>query len=69
MQPFPPVDVVRLLYQDKVRAELARQRPESHSSPDLTATRSLRSRIGHVLVAIGLRIDPTAPQVMRPGSG
>lgn len=69
MQPFPPVDVIRLMYQDKFRAELARQRPESHSSPDVTVTRPLRSRIGHVLVTIGMRIDPTARHVMRPDSG
>ncbi len=68
MQPFPPVDAVRLMYQEKVQAELARQQPGCSLSPEMTATRPLRARIGHALVSIGMRIDPTARQVFQPGS-
>lgn len=69
MQPFPPVDAVRLMYQEKMRAQLAWQRPGRSPISDITAMRLLRTKSGHALVSIGMRIDPAARYLFKPGFG
>lgn len=67
MQPFSPVDAVRLMYQEKMRPDLARQQPGSSLSMGITTILPLRSPIERGLASSGMRIDPTSRYLFQPG--
>ncbi|HEV2128792.1 MAG TPA: hypothetical protein VGR22_09260 [Thermomicrobiales bacterium] len=69
MQPIAPPEVILLMHREMIQAELARQRrgrPAVASRPPAQPLRVVRARLGHALVAIGMRIDPSARQLPRP---
>ncbi|MDQ4044679.1 MAG: hypothetical protein M3173_04425 [Chloroflexota bacterium] len=77
MLPIPspevvPPEIVLLMHREMLQAELVRQRRGRQAEaalPPARPWRRVRARLGHALVAIGTRIDPSARQLPWPEAG